>query len=202
MAIVPSGYRAAFRYTRAHPRLRPSANRKIRMRKVLFIFSELRDDDIEWLASAGERQRLAAGDTLVDLGAQVQNIWFVLEGELSVLSAGGSPIAKLASGEVIGEMTLVDPATTTVSVVAASDSRLLRVPIATVRAKLATDPGFAARFYRALCVFLAARLRSTSRQMGFGSADPDTRDELNEDLLDHLHLAGARFDRMMKRLAG
>lgn len=172
------------------------------MRKVLFIFSELADSDVEWLASAGERQRLAAGETLVGLGTQVQNIWFVLEGELSVLAAAGSAIAKLASGEVIGEMTLVDPATTTVSVVGASDARLLRVPIAAVRAKLAADQGFAARFYRALCVFLAARLRSTTRQMGYGAADADARDELNEDLLDHVHIAGARFDRMMKRLAG
>lgn len=172
------------------------------MRKVLFIFSELADSDVEWLAGAGERQRLAAGETLVGLGTQVQNIWFVLEGELSVLSAAGSPIAKLASGEVIGEMTLVDPAITTVSVVAASDTRLLRVPIAAVRTKLAADQAFAARFYRALCVFLAARLRSTTRQMGYGAADADARDELNEDLLDHVHLAGARFDRMMKRLAG
>ena len=28
------------------------------------------------------------------------------------------------------------------------------------------------------------------------------KDELNEDLLDNVHLAGARFDRMLKRLAG
>lgn len=172
------------------------------MRKVLFIFSELADSDVEWLANTGERQRLAEGETLVGLATQVESIWFVLEGELSVLSAAGVPIARLASGEVIGEMTLVDPAITTVSVVAASHTRLLRVPIAAVRAKLAADQAFAARFYRALCVFLAARLRSTTRQMGYGQADADARDELNEDLLDHVHLAGARFDRLMKRLAG
>lgn len=172
------------------------------MRKVLFIFSELADSDAEWLAGAGERQRLAVHDTLVGLGARVDNLWIVLDGELAVRSANGATVARLASGEVIGEMTLVDPAATTVSVVATADTRLLRVPLAAVRAKLAADQAFAARFYRALCVFLAMRLRSTTRQMGYGEASADThaRDELSEDLLDHVHLAGARFDRMLKRL--
>ena len=71
-------------------------------------------------------------------------------------------------------------------------------------AKLSSDPAFAARFYRALCVFLASRLRSTTRRMGYGNdaEDADAKDELTDDLLDNVHLAGARFDRMLKRLAG
>jgi len=73
-----------------------------------------------------------------------------------------------------------------------------------VRAKLAEDTAFAARFYRALCVFLADRMRHTTLRMGYGSGalDKHAADELNEDLLDTVHLAGARFDRMLKRLAG
>ena len=80
----------------------------------------------------------------------------------------------------------------------------LRLPDDTVRAKLASDPAFAARFYRALCVFLATRLRATTRRMGYGdnTEDEDAKDELTDDLLDNVHLAGARFDRMLKRLAG
>ena len=40
--------------------------------------------------------------------------------------------------------------------------------------------------------------------LGYGHApeDPHAKDELNEDLLDNVHLAGARFERMLKRLAG
>lgn len=174
------------------------------MRKVLFIFSELKDDDIEWLARSGERQRLAPGETLVTLGARVDNLWLVLDGALAVQAASGQPVARLASGEVIGEMSLVDPAPTTVAVVAVEPSTLLRIPLSALRAQLAADAAFAARFYRALCVFLASRLRSTTRQLGYGDVaeDPNARDELSEDLLDHVHLAGARFDRILKRLAG
>ena len=49
-----------------------------------------------------------------------------------------------------------------------------------------------------------SRLRQTTTRMGYGAATDDkhAKDELNEDLLDNVHLAGARFDRMLKRLAG
>ncbi|MGZ5043096.1 MAG: cyclic nucleotide-binding domain-containing protein [Usitatibacter sp.] len=174
------------------------------MRKVLFIFSVLTDGDVEWLAKAGERVRVDPGTVLIPLGARVDYLYFVLEGRLAIKTKSGDPIALLESGEIIGEMSLVDPAPTTVSVEVAADSTLLRIPDAVLRSKLETDPGFASRFYRALCVFLADRMRHTTQRMGYGTAtdDVNARDELNDDQLDTVHLAGARFDRMLKRLAG
>ncbi|HEX4779735.1 MAG TPA: cyclic nucleotide-binding domain-containing protein [Usitatibacter sp.] len=174
------------------------------MRKVLFIFSVLTDGDVEWLAHAGERVHADPGMILIPLGSRVEYLYFVLEGRLAIKTKSGDPIAYLESGEIIGEMSLVDPAPTTVSVEVAADATMLRIPDAVVREKLASDPPFAARFYRALCVFLADRMRHTTQRMGYGSATDDAhaKDELNEDLLDTVHLAGARFDRMLKRLAG
>lgn len=174
------------------------------MRKVLLIFSELTDGDVDWLSKAGERIHVDAGSTLVPLGARLENIWFVLDGAVSVHTAAGHLLAQMGSGEIIGEMSLVDPALTAVTVRVANDATFLRIAHSTVRAKLASDPAFAARFYRALCVFLASRLRSTTRRMGYGdnTEDGDAKDELTDDLLDNVHLAGARFDRMLKQLAG
>ena len=173
------------------------------MRKVLFIFSVLTDGDVEWLAQSGERMQLEPGTLLIPLGARVDNLYFVLEGRLAIKTKSGDPIALLESGEIIGEMSLVDPAPTTVSVEAVAQTTLLRLADAQVREKLASDLGFASRFYRALCVFLADRMRQTTQRMGYGTAaDDETRDELNDDLLDNVHLAGARFERMLRRLAG
>ncbi len=174
------------------------------MRKVLFIFSVLSDGDVEWLAQAGERVHVDPGTVLIPLGSHVDYLYFVLEGRLAIKTKSGDTIARLESGEIIGEMSLVDPAPTAVSVEVAADSTLLRIPDAVVRDKLDTDPEFAARFYRALCVFMADRMRQTTQRFGYGAATDDkhARDELNEDLLDNVHLAGARFDRMLKRLAG
>ncbi|MGZ5032061.1 MAG: cyclic nucleotide-binding domain-containing protein [Usitatibacter sp.] len=174
------------------------------MRKVLFIFSVLGDTDVEWLAQAGERVHVDPGTVLIPLASRVDSIYFVLEGRLVVRTQSRETIGTLESGEIVGEMSLVDPAPTTVSVEVVKESTLLRIPDSVVREKLSSDPGFAARFYRALCVFLAHRMRQTTHRMGYGTALEDThaKDELNEDLLDNVHLAGARFDRMLKRLAG
>jgi CRP/FNR family cyclic AMP-dependent transcriptional regulator len=174
------------------------------MRKVLFIFSVLTDGDVEWLAQAGERIQIEPGKVLIPLGSRIDTLYFVLEGRLAVRTKNGERLAFAESGEIIGELSLVDPAPTTVSVEAVADTTLLRLPDSVVREKLASDLGFASRFYRALCVFMADRLRHTTRRMGYGSAMPDEedRDELNDDLLDNVHLAGARFERMLRRLAG
>jgi len=175
------------------------------VRKVLFIFSGLSDGDVDWLAQAGQRIHVDPGTVLIPLGARVDYLFFVLDGRLLIRANNGSVLASnLESGEIIGEMSLVDPAPTAVSVEAASEATLLRIPDDVVRNKLATDPAFAARFYRALCVFMADRLRQTTTRFGYGAATDDqhAKDELNEELLDNVHLAGARFDRMLKRLAG
>jgi CRP-like cAMP-binding protein len=174
------------------------------MRKVLFIFSVLSDSDVEWLAQVGERVHVDPGTVLVPLAARVDFVYFVLDGRLTVRTRNRDVINTLESGEIIGEMSLVDPAPTTVSVEVDTEATLLRVAHAVVREKLSSDLGFASRFYRALCVFLADRMRNTTQRLGYGNAadDAHARDELNEDLLDTVHLAGARFDRMLKRLAG
>src|ERR1044072_3218146 len=82
------------------------------VRKVLFIFSVLGDGDVEWLARAGERVHVDPGTVLVPLGSRVDYVYFVLEGRLVIKTRSGDVIAQLESGEIIGEMSLVDPAPT------------------------------------------------------------------------------------------
>ncbi len=174
------------------------------MRKVLFIFGQMTDSDVDWLANAGERIHVKAGATLIQHNSRVEHIYFLLDGQLAIRTASGATIANLESGEIVGEMSLVDPAPTTVSVEVSIDATLLRIGDGVIREKLRDDPMFAARFYFALCIFLADRMRNTTMRMGYGEAvaDPHAKDELNETLLDTFHVAGARFDRLLKRLAG
>jgi hypothetical protein len=66
--------------------------------------------------------------------------------------------------------------------------------------RLQQQPAFAARFYRALAIFLADRLRSATARMtvdkGLGG-DAVMEDELDESILDNVSLAGVRFERLL-----
>ena len=85
------------------------------MRKVLFIFSVLTDTDVEWLAQVGERVHADVGTVLIPVGGRLDYLYFVLEGQLAIKTRGGDTIARLESGEIVGEMSLVDPAPATVN---------------------------------------------------------------------------------------
>lgn len=104
-------------------------------------------------------------------------------------------------------MSLVDSSLTAASVRVDQEAVVLAIPKPLLQSKLHTDASFAARFYRALSLFMANRMRSTIRRMGYGKVEVSTAhesgpDELDTDILGRVHLAGARFERMLKQLAG
>jgi CRP-like cAMP-binding protein len=173
-----------------------------RVRKVLFILSELDDEDVEWLANSGDRLRYPVGAELISCGSMVDSLYFVLDGTFSVRARNGDVVTELHSGEIIGEMSLVDPARTTASVLANEGAAALRVSHARLREKLSADAPFAARFYRALTVFMSARIRHTTGLFGQDGepAEPHA-DTISEKQLEKAHLASMRFERLLRRLA-
>jgi CRP/FNR family transcriptional regulator, cyclic AMP receptor protein len=179
------------------------------MRKVLFILGQLTDTDADWLADHGERVRVAKGTTLIKHGTRISTVYIILEGSMAVVTARGVQLAEVASGDILGEMSLVDSGLTAASITTLQDSLVLAISKQQLMDKLRQDVGFAARFYRALALFLADRMRNTISRMGYDSNSPADNtpaptdgDELDEDVLDNVHLAGARFERMLKKLAG
>lgn len=177
------------------------------MKKVLYIFGELNDSDVDWMIQTGGRRTISTGDTLIRVGEQVDGLYILLEGVLSVRigPATGREIAKLGAGEIVGEMSFVDSRPASASVLAVESSSVFAIDRARLLDKIEHDEGFAARFYRSLAVFLSNRLRRTVSLLGFGfeaaMEQEDESDQLDPALLDNVYLAGARFDRMVKRLA-
>ena len=173
------------------------------MRKVLFILGQLTDSDVDWLTTAGRKERVPAGKVLIQEHKKIEKLYIVLEGLLSVTDAhlGGREIARLEAGEIVGEMSFVSADLPVATVTALQDTQVLSLPTASLSVKLEQDPGFAARFYRAIAVFLSDRLRATVGTLGYGEVQPpEDLDKLDENVLDNVHLAGARFERMLKKL--
>lgn len=179
------------------------------MRKVLFILGQLSDDDVEWMISAGNRRDISAGTVLIHEGRPIEALYIVLEGLMTVSAAalGGKEVARLGAGEIIGEMSFVDARPPSATVTALQNSVVFALDRARLADKLERNPHFAARFYRAVAIFLSDRLRGTVSRLGYGASDQldetvEQQDELDFAVLDTIHLAGARFERMLKRMGG
>lgn len=176
------------------------------MRKILFLLGQLADADVEWLVEHGRKQSVETGAMLIRRGGPIEHIYILLDGTLEVsgVQLGGQPIL-LHSGEVVGEISLLDSRPPTTNVSAVSEATVLAISQHALRDKLDADLEFAGRFYRALAVFLAHRLRNTYQRLGYGSDEPldedqQYEDELSPEVLDQVHLAGSRFDRVLQRL--
>jgi len=178
------------------------------MRKVLFLFGQLKDDDVEWMTATGSKRPVARGCVLIQQGVPVDALFILLEGRLSVLLGSQErEIARLNAGEVVGEMSFVDARPPSATVRGLEDSTVFAIPKAVLKDKLDRDLGFAARFYRALAIYLSTTVRERHRMLGYGSNVPaealeDDPDELDPAVLDTVSLAGDRFDRMVKQLMG
>jgi CRP/FNR family transcriptional regulator, cyclic AMP receptor protein len=172
------------------------------MRKVLYIFGLMTDADIEWIARTGTRRRLSDGDVLTREGEAPDALIILLEGELVVTADAVGQVARLAVGEIVGEVSLVDSAPASATVTARGEGAALFLDRAKLLHKLDSDEGFAARFYRALAMFLADRLRATREPKAAALMDQDTvvQDELDLGIVDHISSAGERFNRMLKML--
>ena len=166
------------------------------MRKVLFLFGQLNDDDVEWMLRAGTQRFVAAGGVLIEQGVASDSVFILLEGQLAVWlqprRGAKRELARLNAGEIVGEMSFVDSRPPSATVLAGQDSTVF------------ADQGFAARFYKALAIYLSTTVRERHQDLGGAGAEDegedDDADELDANVLDGVYLAGERFDRMVKRV--
>lgn len=177
------------------------------MRKILFIFGVLNDADVDWMVRAGAKRHVRGGDVLIHEGKLIDSIILLLSGKMAVSVEGAGEVAQLVSGDFIGEMSLVDSAPPSATVTAKTDCTALFIAKQTLQRKLGDDVAFASRFYHALAILLSDRLRATEKRMAYGQEqdleDESIRlkDELDLGVLDHVSMAGDRFDRLLKRVA-
>jgi CRP/FNR family transcriptional regulator, cyclic AMP receptor protein len=153
----------------------------------------LSDADMIWLFSMGRFKTLKPGERLIAVGRPVDDLYFITHGALAIVRADGTRVAVLGEGDVIGETSFVDHRPASVSVRAEEKSELLGVPNQLIVDRLDQDPVFAARFYRALGVFLSEKLRETTALV---------RDLDDEKAQETARASGDRFRRLIGMLKG
>ena len=176
------------------------------MRKSLIILGILDDRDLEWLIENGSAKQLQEGDYLLRQGIPVEAMYFLLTGTLSVELEKPQPkqLAEIESGEVVGEISLLDSRPSTASIRALDESLLLEIRHDALKPKLETDLGLQARLYKSLGMFLAQRMRSTILTLGYGEdrseEDEEEIDEIEPQLLDGIERAAKRFELMVSKV--
>ncbi len=161
--------------------------------KGLTILGDLHEDDLKWLSQNGTVAQLYPGDALIEADQEIDKLYFVTQGNMSIV-VDGREVAEAVTGDVLGEMSFVERCTTSAEVVARTTSRALAVPRKSLLDEFESNTAFAARFYKALAVFLSDRLRATNPGNSRGPIDVDG--------MDHRANIGEQMPRLIALLEG
>lgn len=179
-------------------------------KKALFILSQLNNDDIDWIVQKGKKEILAPGKLLIHEGRQLDALYIVLKGTLSVLldgegTEGTKELAQISTAELVGEVSFIDARPPLATVKAIEETHLLAIPRRQLVTKLQHDMGFASRFYHGISLCLADRMRGTIRHLEYGRSieleHPELDlEDINPSVLENLALAQAKFNWLMENV--
>ena len=150
------------------------------MQNARYIAAGLSDADMLWLLSVGKLRLLKQGEKLVTAGKALTDIYFVTAGRLGVILDDGVRVAQLFQGDVVGEMSFIERHAPVVSVVAEEPTEILTIARKLILDRFAAEPLFAARFYRALAIFLSERLRDTTASVNVPNEEQSRREKADK----------------------
>lgn len=128
-------------------------------------FAALNDAEAGALVQLASVIRKKKGEIIVKENAPGDALYIVLSGMVRVakLDLGKVvEIAKLKSGEVFGEISLLDEMVTSASVIADATTDLAVIRRGDFAKLLQSNAVLSAKVYRAFCLVLAERLRATN----------------------------------------
>lgn len=133
------------------------------------LLQELNSTDLDWMADIGERRSLHAGDRLT---LSATDLYCILDGEMVAVApansgdiSDGAAATPFTSGDILGSAVLLDLPAVIQDVEATQATSVLVLSQQTLRQHIRSHEAFAARFYRALTLMLAQRLRQYAQSM-------------------------------------
>ncbi len=104
---------------------------KVILLKSTDFFSTIEDDILAEVATTLVEQTAAPGERIIEQGERDASLFVIVRGLLRVHD-GSTVIARLGPGEVVGDLSALDPDVRTVSVTAEQETSLLRMDHATL----------------------------------------------------------------------
>jgi signal transduction histidine kinase len=149
------------------------------------LFADLPDADLDWLSTRAEPMDVPAGSVLIREGEPGQAAYIVLEGEFEVTKRSAHQdiaIMVRQSGEVFGEMALLDQAPRSATVRAVRDGRVVSISGDTFQALLAHSPSASMAILQTVSRRLRqneALLRQNEKMAALGTLAAGLAHELN-----------------------
>ena len=134
------------------------------------LFAELPDSFLREILASTTIIRAYNGQTLIEEGEESLEVFILLAGKVKIQIESITPyveigITKLGSGEVIGEMALLENGPRCATVVTSEASELARIPAAALQKLMERHPETGVVLMRNLARILAERLRGMNRRM-------------------------------------
>ncbi len=111
-------------------------------------------------------RRYTAGEPIIEEGSFDNRIFILISGAVSVRKKGEEITSMQRTGDIFGEMCVIDGTARSASVCAAEDSVCMSVDVSFIDRLTATDRlTFSAVFYQILAEVLVRRLRETDEEL-------------------------------------
>jgi CRP-like cAMP-binding protein len=150
----------------------------IELLQKLPIFSRLTYDETARLAPIIRHLDVPEGTVVIEQNALGDALYVIQEGEVRVSRDGDGDgrhaaeeeLGRLGTGDLFGEMSLVDEMLTSARVTAVRACRLLKIPKADFDQLLGADDKLAVKVYRSFCRTLSDRLRRANQVLSAKNA--------------------------------
>lgn len=136
-----------------------SKKKQLESLKNVSLFSGCTKKELEKVARAADEITMTAGTLIVDQGQTGREAFVILGGEVTI-KRSNRKIATLGTGDVVGELSLLDHGPRTASAVCATDCTLLVIDQRRFIGVLDDVPSIAHKLMGAL----ASRIRDMDRQ--------------------------------------
>lgn len=126
----------------------------------------LTPNDWALLRSKSRRLTFKAGALIIPINTRPTALFILQKGSATVEMTRGTIIARLAPGDICGEMAFVESNVSSASVIAAEpETEVEALDLPEVSAIFSSYPHLEARFYKSLALVLSQRLRRTSSEL-------------------------------------
>ena len=116
-------------------------------------------NDWALVADKASRVRFKKGDVLVEKGKRANGVYLLLKGTARVQIPSQTATPVIGPGEICGEMSFLEDAPASASVVSQSEVEAYYLDRPTLQSLFELFPHLASRFYRSLAMNLSRRLR-------------------------------------------